>query len=155
MRWLIVGWLKSWAGDTLRIGYDPHCWPAVGMCIVTKSRYDTYHPYIVSIHDMYRWYLFVQNIKTNKFQCWWLVHLSLVFNMCTTLQDSGLLWNSTQSQFGVEWVVFLVKNIKFFSFLAKFKHAEGRTIWYRCSCINDFGYHIIGKYRYFRYIVFR
>ena len=39
--------------------------------------------------------------------------------------------------------------------MAEFKHAEGRTIQYRSPCFNDFGYRIIGKYRYFLYIVYR
>ena len=41
----------------------------------------------------------------------------------------------------MEWngLSFSVKNIKFFSFLAEFKRAEGRTIRYRYSCFNDFG----------------
>ena len=72
------------------------------MCIVTKvdTMYDTYHRYMVSIHDMYRRYLFVQNIKTSS---------SVddgppepYFNMCTTLQDSGLVRNCAQSQFLVK-----------------------------------------------------
>ena len=39
---------------------------ALGLCIVTKSRYDMYHRCILLILDMYRRYLFVQNIKTNN-----------------------------------------------------------------------------------------
>ena len=50
------------------------------------------------------------------------------FNMLPTSQDSGLVQNSTQSQFGVELVVFFVQNIEFFSFLAEFRRAEGRGI---------------------------
>ena len=38
------------------------------------------------------------------------------FNMCTASQDSYLVWNSTQSQFGEEWAALLLKNIKFFFF---------------------------------------
>ena len=77
------------------------------------------------------------------------------FNMCTTSQDSPLVRNGTQSQFVVEWVVLFGQNIKFFSFLAESKHAEGRMIRYRYPCFNDFGYGIVGKYWYFRYIVYR
>ena len=58
-------------------------------------------------------------------------------------------------QFGGEWVVLFGQNIKFFSFLAEFKRVEGRTIRYRSPCFNNFGYRIVGKYRYFRYIVYR
>ena len=77
------------------------------------------------------------------------------FDMCTTSQDSCLVRNGTQSQFVVEWVVLFGQNIKFFSFLAEFKRAEGRTIQYRYPCFNNFCYGIVGKYRYFRYIVYR
>ena len=77
------------------------------------------------------------------------------FNMCTTSQDSHLVQIGTQSQFGVEWVVFFGQNIKFFYFLAGSRHAEGRTIRYQYPCFNDFGYCIVEKYRYIRYIVYR
>ena len=53
---------------------------------------------------MYRQYLFVQNIKTSSS-----VDdgpLEPYFNTCTTSQDSHLVQTGTQSQFGVEWVVF-------------------------------------------------
>ena len=49
----------------------------------------------------------------------------------------------------------LVKNVKFFSFLAEYRRADGRTIRYQYPCFNDFGYRIVGKYRYFLYIVYR
>ena len=50
---------------------------------------------------------------------------------------------------------YLVKTLNFSSFLAEFKCAEGRMIRYRYPCFNDFGYRIVGKYWYFRYIVHR
>ena len=75
--------------------------------------------------------------------------------MCAALQDFGLVQNSTQSPFGEEWVDFFGQKHKIFPFLAEFRHAEGRTIKYRYPCFNDFDYGIIGKYRYFRYIVYR
>ena len=82
------------------------------------------------------------------------------FNMCTTTQDYGVVLNSAQESI-LEWNgwSFLVKTIKFFSFLAEFRRAEGRfngTIRYRYPCLNDFDYNrIVEKYRYFRYIVYR
>ena len=81
------------------------------------------------------------------------------FNMCKTTQDYGLVRNSAQESI-LEWNRWsvLVETIKFFSFLAEFRHAEGRftgTIRYRYPCLNDFGYCIVEKYRYFRYIVYR
>ena len=48
---------------------------------------------------------------------------------------------------------FLVKNITFSSFLAEFRHVEGRTIRYPYLCFNYFGHRIIEKY--FRYIGYR
>ena len=52
-------------------------------------------------------------------------------------------------------MVIFGQNIKFFPFLAEFRCVEGRMIRYRYPCFNDFGYRIVGKYRYFRYIVYR
>ena len=78
------------------------------MCIVTISRYDTYHRYIVSIPDMHRRYLFV-HLRYQDKQVPVLTtgppepHL----DMCITSQDSGLVRNSTQSQFKVERVICL------------------------------------------------
>ena len=42
-----------WEGTALH-PWDMGHESSLAMCIVTKSRYDTYYRYIVSIHDMYR-----------------------------------------------------------------------------------------------------
>ena len=42
------------------------------------------------------------------------------FNMCKTLQDSDLVRNSTQSQFGVEWVVFFGPKHQILLFFGRF-----------------------------------
>ena len=49
--------------------------------------------------------------------------------MYQTSQNSGLVRNSTQCRFGVEWVVFCGEKHKiFFSFMGEFRLAEDRTI---------------------------
>ena len=62
------------------------------------------------------------------------------FDMCTTTQDYGLVQNSAQESI-LEWNgwSFLVKTIKFFSFLAEFRRAERRFDGTnRYPCLNDF-----------------
>ena len=79
-----------------------------------QNSIQSYHRYIVLIHDMYRWYLFVQNIKTRT-----------SFNMCTTTHDYGLVQNSAQESI-LEWNgwSFLVKTINFFSLVAELGYVD-------------------------------
>ena len=79
----------------------------------------------------------------------------LPFNVRTIAWDSHLVQNDTWSHIGNKWVVFLVKNMRFFSFLAELTCVEGKTVPNRYSTSNDFDYRILGKYWYIRNILIR
>ena len=106
--WGAPEWFKD-SGSKMELRERPHQLRRfrVGICIVTKSRYDMYRS---SIHCFHTWYV-SSILICLKYQDKQVAVLITGlpkprFNMCTTLQDSHLVRNGTQSQFGVEWVVF-------------------------------------------------
>ena len=93
------------------------------MCIITKIRYDMYCRYLVSMLHIVNTYFFKSQRQTSFRAVEWSTQAR--FDVPTTSQDSRPVQNGTQSQFGMD-CLFSVKYIKFFSFSAKFKYAEGK-----------------------------
>ena len=78
-----------------------------GQGCVALPKFDTIH----IIDTLFRYTICTVDTYCSKYQDKHVAVLSTGppkprFNICTTLQDSSVVRNGTQNQFGVEWVVF-------------------------------------------------